>query len=248
LIKALIIDDEPSAINTLRLMLDRYVPEITELDFTNNPNEGLQRIKKDPPQLLFLDIQMHTMTGFDLLKQIQPINFDIIFTTAHDQYALQAICFSALDYLLKPIDANELREAVNKFLSKEERLKSKALRYANLLHNIDSTEKKDFKLAINTTEGTDFYRTNEIIRLEGESNYTKIYFLNNKKVLASKTLKEYDELLSDHGFIRTHKSHVINKQHVVSYLSDGFLTMIDQSKVEISRRRQHEIKAILKNG
>lgn len=229
-------------------MLDRYVPEITKLDFTSNPTEGLERIKNNPPQLLFLDIQMHTMTGFDLLKQIQPVNFDIIFTTAHDQYALQAIRFSALDYLLKPIDANELREAINKFLSKEERLKNKALRYANLLHNMDSTEKKDFKLAINTTEGTDFYRTNEIIRLEGESNYTRIYFLNNKKVLASKTLKEYDELLSDHGFIRTHKSHVINKQHVVSYLSDGFLTMIDQSRVEISRRRQHEIKEILKNG
>ena len=119
MIKALIIDDEPSAVNTLRLMLERYVPEIKELKSTNDAQEGLQLINTFKPQLLFLDIQMPMMTGFELLKQVPEINFNIIFTTAHDKYAIDAIRFSALDYLLKPIDADELRAAADKFIIKE---------------------------------------------------------------------------------------------------------------------------------
>jgi two-component system, LytTR family, response regulator len=246
LIKALIIDDEPSAINTLRLMLERYVPEISVLQYSSNPLEGLQLIHSFKPQLLFLDIQMPTLSGFDLLKQIQPVNFNIIFTTAHDQYAIEAIRFSALDYLLKPIDADDLRGAVDKFMIKEVVAKSRSLLYNNLVHNITSASKKDFKLAINTTNGTHFFHTHEIIRLEAESNYTKIFFSNKKNMLASRTLRDYEEILTSHGFIRTHKSHLVNKEHVVNYMSDGLLTMTDDSRVEISRRRQHEVMGILK--
>jgi two-component system, LytTR family, response regulator len=246
LIKALIIDDEPSAINTLRLMLGRHVPEIGELYSTNNPQEGLQLIKNLQPNLLFLDIQMPTMSGFDLLRQIQPVNFNIIFTTAHDQYAVEAIRFSALDYLLKPIDADELRAAVDKYMIKEVVHLSRGLLYKNLLHNVNSTDKKDFKLAVNTTTGTYFFQPSEIIRLEAESNYTQLFFTNRKKLLTSRTLKDYDEILSGHGFIRIHKSHLINRQHVVNYLGEGLLTMADDSKVEISRRRQHEVMRLLK--
>jgi two-component system, LytTR family, response regulator len=246
LITALIIDDEPAAINTLRLMLERYVPEISALRHTSNPMEGLQLIKTFKPQLLFLDIQMPIISGFDLLKQIQPVNFNIIFTTAHDRYAIEAIRFSALDYLMKPIDADELRDAIDKFMIKEVVQKSRSLLYNNLVHNITSTSKKDFKLAINTTGGTYFFHTHEIIRLEAESNYTKIFFANKKNMLASRTLRDYEEILTDHGFIRTHKSHLVNMQHIVNYMSDGLLTMTDDSKVEISRRRQHEVMGILK--
>lgn len=191
---------------------------------------------------------MPTMDGFDLLRQMQPINFDIIFTTAYDQYAMEAIRFSALDYLLKPIDADELRAAVDKFMIKEVVNRSRGMLYNNLLHNINSVDKKDFKLAVNTTTGTFFFNPSEIVRLEAESNYTKLFFTNKKKLLTSRTLKDYDEILRGHGFIRIHKSHLINRQHVVNYLGEGLLTMADDSQVEISRRRQHEVMQLLKGG
>jgi two-component system LytT family response regulator len=246
-IKALIIDDEPSAINTLRLMLERYVPEITDLQTTNDPVQGLVLIKTFQPQLLFLDIQMPVMNGFELLKQLPQINFNIIFTTAHDQYAIQAIRFSALDYLLKPIDADELRAAVDKFMARTVVAMGKQALYQNLLHNLSAQDKKDFKLALPTSEGTYFFVPEEIIRLEGESNYTKFFFINRKSLLISKTLKEYEELLGDYGFIRVHKSHLVNKKHVVNYTTDGMLTMVDHSRVEISRRRKEEVMDTLKS-
>ena len=246
MIKALIIDDEPSAINTLRLMLERYVPEITDLRFTSNPEEALEIIQKTPPDILFLDIQMPLMNGFELLRKVPSINFKVIFTTAHDQYAIQAIRFSALDYLLKPIDADELRGAINLYLERNNTEQVNDDQYKNLLNNIKATNKKEFRLAIPTNNGMYFYSPDEIIRLEGESNYTRLFLTDKKPLLVSKTLKEYDEILADHGFIRVHKSHLVNKKYVVNYTTDGLLVLTDQSKVEISRRRRDEVIAALK--
>jgi two-component system, LytTR family, response regulator len=246
MIKTLIIDDEPSAVKTLSLILQHYVPEIKELKSTTDPHEALQLIRTFQPALVFLDIQMPLMNGFELLKQLPQINFTIIFTTAFDKYAIEAIRFSALDYLLKPIDADELRHAVDRFKSQQVMQLSRQPLYNNFLHNIDAKDQKDFKLALPTTEGTFFYFPDEIIRLEGESNYTRFYFVNKKPLLISKNLKEYEEILSDHGFIRVHKSNMINKKHLVNYTHDGWLVMTDQSRVEISRRRKKEVMEQLK--
>ena len=246
MIKALIIDDEPSAVNTLRLMLERYIPEITILRSINDPQEALPLIKSFQPDLLFLDIQMPVLNGFELLKRIPGLSFEIIFTTAHDQYAIQAIRFSALDYLLKPIDADELRAAFDKFMSRHNLKIGNQPLYQNLMHNISVADKKDFKLAVPTIDGTFFYFPDEIIRLEGESNYTRLFFSGKKPMLVSKTLKDYEELLAGHGFIRVHKSHLINKKHVVNYTNDGQLVLADQSKVEVSRRRKEEVMEALK--
>jgi two-component system LytT family response regulator len=248
-LKALIIDDESSAVKTLSLMIKHYVPQITELKSTNDPHEGLFLLKSFKPNLLFIDIQMPLMTGFDLLKQVADINFNIIFTTAHDQYAIEAIRFSALDYLLKPIDAEELQNACLRFLQKSENVAdaNKPL-YNNFLHNINVNKREDFKLALPTNHGTFFYTTDEIIRLEGESNYSKFYFTNGKTLLTAKTLKEYEEILSNYNFIRTHKSHLVNKKHIANCSTDGTLTMVDSSKVEISRRRKEEVFELLKTS
>jgi len=246
MIKALIVDDEPSAVNTLRLMLERYIPEITTLRSTNDPQEALPLINSFQPNLLFLDIQMPVLNGFELLKRIPGLSFEIIFTTAHDQYAIQAIRFSALDYLLKPIDADELRTAFDKFISRYNLKIGNQPLYQNLMHNISVADKKDFKLAVPTIDGTFFYFPDEIIRLEGESNYTRLFFSGKKPMLVSKTLKDYEELLAGHGFIRVHKSHLINKKHVVNYTNDGCLVLADQSKVEVSRRRKEEVMEALK--
>ncbi len=245
-IKALIIDDEAAAVKTLSLMIQHYLPQITELNSTNDPHEGLFLLKSFQPQLLFIDIQMPVMSGFELLKQIPQINFNIIFTTAHDEYAIEAIRFSALDYLLKPIDADELQNSFNRFIQKQSGTVSNQPVYNNFMHNLNVKDKKDFKLALSTTQGTFFYKPEEIIRLEGESNYTKFFFVNKSTLLTSRTIREYEEILGNHGFIRTHKSHIVNKMFVTNYTADGILTMSDGSRVEISRRRKEEVITQLK--
>lgn len=247
MIRALIIDDEPSALKTLTLLLSYYAPEIKELKSTNDPHDGLRLIKSWKPDLLFLDIQMPLLTGFGLLKQLPEINFNIIFTTAHDQYAIEAIRFSALDYLLKPIDSEELQQAIYRYIQIQTSVFNNKPLYHNLLHNIHANDRKDFKLALTTTEGTFFYKADEIIRLEGESNYTKFFFTNNKTLFTSKTLKDFEEILINHGFIRIHKSHVVNKNFVINYSPEGILTMIDNSRVEISRRRKEDVLMQLKS-
>ena len=246
MIKALIIDDEPAAIKTLQLLIQRYIPEIKELKTTSDPAEGIFLLKSFEPHILFLDIQMPVMNGFDVLKYFPIVNFNLIFTTAYDEYAIQAIRFSALDYLLKPIDADELRAAVDKYMIKEILHMNNQALYNNFLQNISAKDNKDFKLALSTNEGTFFYLPEQIIRLEGESNYTKIFFTENKSLLTSKTLREFEDLLSLHGFIRIHKSHIINKKYIANLTGDGVLTMSDKSKVEISRRRRAEVVELLK--
>ncbi|MEO6253635.1 MAG: LytTR family DNA-binding domain-containing protein [Ferruginibacter sp.] len=245
-IKALIIDDEPSAVKTLSLMILHYLPEIKELKTTNDPHEGLFLLKDFQPHVLFIDIQMPLMSGFELLKQIPKINFNIIFTTAHDEYAIEAIRFSALDYLLKPIDADELRNSFNRFLQMRTGIAGNQPLYNNFMYNLNIKDKKDFKLALSTTQGTFFYKPEEIIRLEGESNYTKFFFTNKTTLLTSRTLRDYEEILESRGFIRVHKSHLVNKAYVINYTGDGMLTMADSSKVEISRRRKEDVITQLK--
>lgn len=247
-IKALIIDDEPSAVKTLSLMIQHYLPGIKELRTTNDPHEGLFLLKDFQPHVLFIDIQMPLMNGFELLKQVPRINFNIIFTTAHDEYAIEAIRFSALDYLLKPIDADELLNAFNRFVQKQTGTVSSQPLYNNFLYNLNVSDKKDFKLALSTTQGTFFYNPDEIIRLEGEGNYTRFFFVNKIPLLTSRTIKEYEEILGNRGFIRTHKSHIVNKMHVTNYSAEGFLTMSDGSKAEVSRRRKEEVVIALKTN
>ena len=229
-------------------MLERYVPEIEDLRTTTDAAEGIHLLKTYQPQILFLDIQMPVMSGFDVLRHFPNLPFNIIFTTAYDEYAIQAIRFSALDFLLKPIDADELQMAVEKYMIKEVLQMSNQSLYANFLHNITTQKKEDFRLALSTSEGTYFYTPDQIIRLEGESNYTRFFFTEKKPMLASKTLKEFEEMLTTHGFVRIHKSHLVNKKYITNLSGDGVITMTDKSKVEISRRRRAEVAEFLKTG
>jgi two-component system, LytTR family, response regulator len=245
--KALIIDDENTAIQTLSLMIKHYIPEISTLETTTDPFEGLLLLENFAPDLLFIDIQMPLMNGFELLKKATKANFSVIFTTAHDEYAIDAIRFSALDYLLKPIDTDELQNAFKRFA---ERRQNKAVAeplYNNFMYNLHVKDKKDFKLALPTMQGTYFYKPEEIIRLQGEGSYTKFFFADKTTLLTAYTLKSYEDILFNYGFIRVHKSHLVNKVHIVNYMADGMLTMADASKVEISRRRKEEVMEVLKN-
>lgn len=245
--RALIVDDETTAVKTLSLMIQHYIPEIGEVKTTTDPYEGLLLLKNFKPQLLFLDIQMPLMSGFEFIKKVPSIAFSIIFTTAHDEYAIDAIRLSALDYLLKPIAADELQNAFLRFIQKQEGTQVTEPLYQNFMHNLNVKDRKDFKLALATSRGTFFFKPEEIVRLEGEGNYTKFHFTDKTSLLTTYTMKNYEDILINYDFLRVHKSHLVNREHIVNLTSDGMLTMSDLSRVEVSRRRKNEVIAVLKN-
>ncbi|MEP7230408.1 MAG: LytTR family DNA-binding domain-containing protein [Ginsengibacter sp.] len=242
MIKALIIDDEQVAVNVLKLMIERYLPEITSVESLTGPGQALQFIAEYKPDIVFLDIEMPYQNGFELLKSLPGISFDIVFTTAYDKYAIQAIKFSALDYLLKPIDADELRESFNRFVQKAIINQDKDTAVKNLLANLQQKDANYHKLGLPTVNGIEFFLPQDIIRCEGMSNYTKFYFSNRHSITTSKTIKDYEEILFPHKFMRIHKSHLINSEFVSGYSSqNSSLVMKDGSIVEISRRRKREV-------
>lgn len=241
MIKALIIDDEESTINVLQLLLQKHIPEITEVITAVGAVHGQQLINEKKPDLIFLDIEMPLMNGFELLEKFPHHKFEVIFVTAYDHYAIKAIKYSALDYILKPVDTDELRSAVNRFIEKRQLKQQTGNLYKNLLHNLTLPE-EDYRLAIATTEGTFFFQPDEIIRCEAVGNYTKFFLNNNKSFTSSRTLKEYDELLASRQFLRVHRTHLVNKKYINSFSGDRELKLTDGSAVEVSRRKWEIIK------
>lgn len=242
-IKALLIDDDLYTRDQLQQLFQQYFPEIDLLASCENGSDGLKAIEQYQPELLFLDIEMPDMNGFQMLEQIKTINFEVIFITSFNQYAIKAIRFSALDYLLKPIAHAELKSAMDRYVSKT--TSDSKQRIENFLHNHKVHQPKYFRLAINTTEGTHLLNTDDIIRCEGEVNYTRFFMNRQSTVLASRTLKEYDELLSDHQFIRVHRAHLVNRKYVSSITTDHKLKLLDGSLVDISKRKFAEVKDLL---
>ena len=246
MLKVLLIDDEERATDALRLMIDKAVPEISQVMACNDSRKAADMIHAYQPGLVFLDIQMPHMNGFELLEKMPNKNFKIIFTTAYNEYAIQAIRFSAFDYLLKPIDIEELQASVHRFLGNNEDYKQQYELLKNIMHNIQVPSADEFRLALPTKEGVHFLQPQDIIRCEAVGNYTKFFVINNKTYLISKTLGEYDSLLTPHNFIRTHKSHLVNKKFISFVDHDGFAVLKDNSKVEVSRRRKDEVMTALK--
>ena len=242
MIKALIIDDEIAAANVLQLMIERHVPEAIDIKVATKISEANELIKKYQPELIFQDIVMPEKNGFEFLNELTERDFEIIFTTAYNEYAIRAIRFSALDFLLKPISAEELKQAVDRFLQKRTRKNETDLLLKNLLHNLHQKENANFRLAVPTTSGSVFFSPSEIIRCEGEGNYTWFYLTNNRKHLSAKTMKEYEEILVQHDFPRIHKSHLVNKQFIRNYLNEGAVLLGDKTKLPVSRQRKDEIK------
>lgn len=246
MIKVLLIDDEEVAVSLLQLMIERHLPEITSIKTVSSPVAAADAINEYKPDIVFLDIEMPYLNGFEILRSLPEIFFDVVFTTAYDKYAIQAIKFSALDYLLKPIDADELKETYNRFIEKSAVRQNKDAAVKNLLSNLQQENKTRHKLALPTTNGLEFFLPGDIVRCEGMSNYTKFHFLNHHSITTSKTIKEYEEILLPHQFVRTHKSHLVNAGFVAGYASaTGNLMMKDGSLVEISRRRKKEVLEVL---
>lgn len=242
ILRCLIVDDEEKSSANLRQLLKEYCPQVEVLAEAQSAAEALRLITQLKPDLLFLDIEMGEVSGFDLLKSLNGRqDFEVIFVTAFDRYGIQAVKACAIDYLLKPINILELSNAVA-LASKQINPKKKNLRVKELISNIDRGPDEQ-RIAISLADKIEFIAVNKIIRLEAEGNYTHIYLVNNKKYLVCKTLKEYQELLEGYQFIRTHQSHLVNLNKITAYFKTegGSIVMEDDSQVPISRLKRDEV-------
>jgi len=248
-IKGIIIDDEYNNIENIQSILQQFYPEVEIIATAGNADDGIAVIGKLQPDLLFLDIQMPGKTGFDVLKAFPQIGFEIIFITAYDQYGIQAIKFSALDYLLKPIDIEEFKRAVEKAIDKiASRQKNSSI--GNLLEYLKKGQKDSPKMALPTLEEIRYVPVTEIVRCQASDNYTVFHLDGSEQILVCRTLKEYAGLLAPHGFIRTHQSHLVNAYFVKSYLKEdgGALLLKDHTKIPISRQNRDLVKEALNKG
>jgi two-component system LytT family response regulator len=241
--KAVIIDDEAHSSSTLRFELERLqdAPEVVA-EF-NDPEEALRLVPKLAPDLIFLDIEMPHLNGFELLRKLPEGPWGVVFTTAYDQFALKAFECSAIDYLLKPVSSDDLTRAIQRFRDRADKGVS-AQQLELLFGRLDG--KAIQKIALPSAEGLDFVVPTEIVRCESQSNYTNVYFTTRRKVLVSRTLKEIEEMLQGHGFYRVHHSHLVNLNSISRYVkgSGGYLVMEDKAEVPVSRSRKDGLLAL----
>jgi len=246
LLSALIVDDELYGAENLQIMLYKYCPEVDVKNIATTAVKAIEDIKQCKPDLVFLDIEMPYMNGFELLEEVKDIPFEIIFTTAYNTYAIEAIRHNAIDYLLKPIDSDELIEAVRRA---GDRVKQKQPSLNNLGHLLTHMhgERKNQKLPIHNLDGIVFADIHKIVRLNADSNYTHIHMLDRKKYTVAKTLKEYEDLLQDMNFFRVHHAHLINLTHVERYIKGegGYVEMADGNTIEVSRKKKNDLLRLL---
>ena len=237
MLSALIVDDEKKNRDSLKKLLNDYCPAVKVVGDAASVDEALIVLNKQKPQIVFLDVEMPDGSGFDLLRQVDKIDFKIIFVTAHAHYAIKAIRFSAVDYLLKPVDTDDLIDAVKR--ASEETHINHHVQYKGLLNNLNNGGAQ--KLAIPVKDGFAFLAPEDIIRLQADGTYTHI-FTKGEKYTGTKNIKEYEQLLNDKNFFRSHNSHLINLKHVKKFSRvDGyFVQMSDSSVAEISRRKKEE--------
>jgi two-component system, LytTR family, response regulator len=235
MLKVLIVEDDPISYEVIRDILDESDTELEVVDHCTSVKSAVQKIRKYNPQLIFLDIELGDGSGFDVLKEVGTFDAEVIVTTSNDKYALEAIKHSALDYLLKPLTHEDVKAGLKKVQQQlaakfpKESPKAAAARVLN-------------RMAVPTSDGLIFLQIADIIRLESDRNYTEFFLQGNKKFLVTKSLKEYEELLRDFGFIRVHHSHIINLNHLARYVKGegGYVIMSDNSKVDVSRRKKEE--------
>ncbi len=240
MIKALIIDDEEDARQMLNLALRRYCSNVKVLALCESAHEGLDKIETLRPNLVFLDVQMPVMSGFDMLEKVPNPNFEVIFVTAYNQYAIKAIKFSALDYLLKPIDVEELVSSVERV---SERTNQKAVPYHSLLTNMHLGPKKLKRLAIPIENGLVIQEVDDIIYCEADGSYTKLFLLDGSRLLVSKNIKEFENMLAESAFCRIHHSFLVNTGHIKKYVrgEGGYVEVTGEKHLSVSRRRKDSL-------
>ena len=238
MITAIIVDDEPYSCESLATLIERYCPDVKLLDICYSGADALKAIKEQAPTLLFLDIEMPGMNGFEMLQQLPAVNFSVIFTTSYDQYAIKAIKFSALDYLLKPVDREDLQTAVQKAIQGSQQSLPQQIEI--LFQKLNHPSIPVNKIAIPTMEGLQMLFVENIIRGASDSNYTTLHLKNKQTITVTRTLKEIEEMLEDYSFLRVHHSHLINLNEIEKYIKGdgGYLIMSDGSNIDVSRSRK----------
>jgi two-component system LytT family response regulator len=248
MIKAIIIDDEMHCRKTLSILLKEYCPDVQVIEQCDNGETGVETIKKGKPDLVFLDIEMPRMNGFEMLEQFSEIPFAVIFTTGYDQYAIKAFRFSALDYLLKPIDHEELKKAVQKV--GQQVLYPLPQQLEILLQKIRHQPSAINKIALPTMEGLQMIPVDSIISCASDRNYTAVLLKSKQKIIVSKILKEIEEMLEEHSFLRVHHSYIVNLNEISKYVKGegGYLVMSDGSSIDVSRSRKEILLQKLQPG
>lgn len=246
MIKAIIIDDIEQARITLKKDLQVYASDVEIIGEANGVIEGAKLLKNTKPDILFLDIQMQDGSGFDLLDILKDINFKIIFITASDAHAIKAFRYAAIDYLMKPVDPDELKSALQKY---REHQPNENENYKLLNETLKNTQKPHERLALHTQDKIHIVNILDIIRCESNVNYTEFHFSNGKKFLVTKTLKEFEDLLNDQGFYRVHQSHLVNTKYIKEFVKTdgGYLIMTDGCNVPVSSRKRPEVVKMLED-
>ncbi|MBI5217415.1 MAG: response regulator transcription factor [Bacteroidia bacterium] len=242
MITAIIIDDETKARETIMQMISLYCKNVTVVSQADGVNSAFEAINLYKPDLVFLDIELSDGTGFDLLKRFNQIDFKIIFITVYDEYAIKVFKFSAVDYILKPIGPDDLVAAVDKAekLYEKENINQTL---SALISNLGQKQPELKKIILKTSENIHMVDLQDIVRCESEQNYTKFFFSDGKKILVSRTLKEYDELLCEFGFFRVHQTHLVNIKFIDHYVKGdgGYLIMKDKSQIPVSYRKKDQL-------
>jgi two-component system, LytTR family, response regulator len=244
--RAILIDDERANLENLQVLLNQYCPNVKVVAQASQIDDAVALIKLQQPDLIFLDIQMGAYTGFDLLNKIEEKPFEVIFVTAYDQYGIQAVKFAALDYLLKPVSPHELIAAVTKAETKtNSKIRNEQLNF--LLQQITKPETSTPKIALPQSSEIRYVEIKDIVRCEADNTYTCFFLANGEKILTSKPLKEYSDLLKPHDFLRTHQSHLVNPRFVKSWLKEdgGILLMKNNDKIPVSRPNRESVKEAL---
>lgn len=246
-VKALIIDDEPKLRKVLQIKLEQYCNGVEVVGTAANIEEGHEQIRATNPEIVFLDISMPGGSGFDLLNKFEEIPFEVIFVTGFNDYVLDALKVSAVDYLLKPVITEDLVKAVERAKDRIEN-RNKIERYHLLKHNFDHLGKQDTKIAIPGTNAYDFVQIKDIVRCEGWQKYTRIHLEDGTTILSSYNIGVFKGMLENYGFYGTHKSHLINCKLISRYLKEGTVVMKDGSQVPVARRKKEEfIEQVLKD-
>lgn len=244
-LKAILVDDELSSLQNLHQKLKEFCPDVQVIATTQKPEEAIQLIQQHKPDVIFLDIEMPRMNGFRMLEEIGELNFDIIFTTAYNHYAVDAIRMSAFDYLMKPIAIKDLQNAVER-LAKQKQLQTKD-KLGVLKNSLQNAKSQEEKIVIPTSEGLEFIAIHTILHIESSSNYCKIYFVNGKTILVTKLLKDFEDILLPYRFYRIHNSHLINLKYIEKYIKgDGGQVLLTNGTIlDIARRKKEEFLKLI---
>ncbi len=247
--RTLIIDDEPDAVNALKIIIEEFVPELTIVGSFSDPIKALEGIPQINPELIFLDINMPGLNGFELLESLPHRNFKTIFVTAYDEYAIKAFKYSAVDYILKPIDIDELILAINRAIAVKSPIsdESDEGKYSKLLHSVNNN--RPDKLVISTYEGIYYIDPSNVIYIQADGGYSKIIFKDNDPLFVAKSLKEFEELLKTNNFFRNHHSFLINLNFVRKYtrVDGGNIEMINGDQIPLARRKKNEFYDFMKS-